>query len=115
MAIEEIPVLFDDLENTSQMLGACLTYFVAQDISRAQIAFSANKKSQIVQELESVKDRIDGYIGDWLLQRHLESKKLDDVEEIEDSEIEDNEELSPEPLPFTPPKQQGRRIDIDAS
>ena len=116
--METVEITFNDLEDLRQILNACLNYFVAKDLERAQIKFSAVAKSPLTQELEILKTRFDGYLADYLLLRH-EAENAEDEEEvieIDEEEIESEPEIEEPELAAMPlgktefPKQKGRRV-----
>ena len=102
MELDELTLLRTDFEDTRQLISACLVYFTAQDVSASQQRFGQLKKSHMTMELERVKERLDGVLGDWLLARHLEETEGEeaftnaDLEALaEEGELE---ELPPEPF-----------------
>lgn len=116
-----IEVHITDLEDVRQILAACHTYFTARDVEQAQVDFRAVRSSPLTAEIERVRARFDGYMGDLLLARHeseLEetaSDTLDDNAEAEEgsqelTEASEEDELVAAPLKFDAPKQRGRRL-----
>lgn len=93
----EIPVtevLISDIEEIRDVLGACLTYFTAQDVIKAQTQFRQMRQSPITSELERVKARVDGLMGDYLLFRY-QAEKGESEEEPKEEELPDNPLGSP--------------------
>lgn len=125
MSLNTVEMLVDDLDDARQLLEACQTYFTAQDIAKAQMAFTEVRPSLMSQQIERVKARLDGIFSDFLLQRYEEEKNEDDTEEeAEELEVEEEPEevelvaeeevddlLSSNPLGSRPlPKQRGTRV-----
>jgi hypothetical protein len=117
--------LISDLEDTRIVLNAALNYFQARDMETAQLNFTATRPSPLTAEIQRVKTRLDGVLGDYLLQQHEsgsglydDESFLDDEEDAEDAEdgLQSLTEASQEPLPdaaFSEPKlsrQAGRRL-----
>lgn len=122
---DEINIQLVDLEDVRQVLAASLLYFQAEDLQSAQVEFRASRPSPLTQEIERVKSRFDGYLGDYLLAQHeallAEDEEVieEDVEGAEDgsdelTEASEEDVLSSEPLgKFERPKQKGRRLEAD--
>ena len=124
MSLEELTIQLSDVEDTRQVLAACLNLVSARDFEQAQIEFRAVRPSPLTVEIERVKARLDHYLSDFLLARHEAALEEDDAEVEEDLEEAENgseglseaseEELSPAPLgEFKPPRQKGRRLNPD--
>ena len=116
MAGEEVPVQISDVEDVRQVLAACLTFFQAEDLKAAQVAFSAVRPSPLTLEVERLATRFRGYLGDYYLaQREAELEDEDAELELPNSsenvQEESEEELSGSPLgDFQPPRQAGVRL-----
>lgn len=128
MAIDQTTILLSDLEDTRIVLNAVLNYFMARDMETAQLNFTASRPSPLTSEIQRVKVRLDGVLGDYLLQRHESDSGLDEDESFLDAEEDLDEpengiqsliEASEEPLPdaaFAEPKisrQVGRRLSAE--
>jgi len=110
MAIQETTILIDDLENTRQVLAACLVYFTAQDVSKAQVNFGSIRRSPLTEEIERVKERLDGILGDFLLAQHEAGEGTQDPEALDDEDADEGV-LSDSPLgAYVPSPQAGSRI-----
>lgn len=118
------PITITDLEDVTQVLGACLTYFQAEDLQTAQVAFSAPRPSPLTMEIERLHTRMRGYVGDFLLARREveleeeDSQVEDDIEGPENGSENDpeafEEELSNAPLgEFKSQRQPGRILTDD--
>lgn len=113
---EEVAVQIADVEDVRQVLAACLTYFQAEDLKSAQVAFSAVRPSPLSMEIERLATRFRGYLGDYYLaQREAELEAEDAEQEPQNGNENDpeavEEELSGSPLgEFTPPRQAGVRL-----
>ena len=108
--IEEVSVLFTDLEDIRQILNACSNFFMAEDLQRAQLRFGAVQPSALTTEVQHVKSRVDGYIGDYLLAKHEAEMQADEV----DYEPEEEDDLSPAPLGSPSlPQREGREVTRD--
>lgn len=113
-------IQLQDLEETAQVLAACLTYFQAEDLQKAQAAFSSPRPSPLTVEIDRVLTRVRGCIGDALMAAREAELEADDPED-EDAETEaendssvDEEALSSSPLgEFNPPKREGRRLTVE--
>lgn len=121
---ETVAVQFTDIEDVRQVLAACLTFFQAEDLQKAQVAFSATRPSPLTMEIERMYTRFHGYMGDYLLAQHEaelaeeDSQDEDSLEEApngsEPDATSDSEELSEHPLgEFRAPKQEGRRLSAE--
>lgn len=127
MAIDETTILISDLEDTRIVLNAALNYFMARDMETAQLNFTNSRPSPLTSEIQRVKLRLDGVLGDYLLAEH-ESRSglyedevfLDAEEDLEDAYdgLQELTEASKEPLPdaaLAEPKvgrQTGRRLTV---
>jgi hypothetical protein len=119
MAGEEVAVQIADVEDVRQVLAACLTFFQAEDLKSAQLAFSAVRPSPLSLEVERLATRFRGYLGDYYLAQREAELEAEDAES--DGQTTDgtdpeafDEELSESPLgEFNPPKQEGRRLRVD--
>lgn len=113
---EEVAVQIADVEDVRQVLAACLTYFQAEDLKSAQVAFSAVRPSPLSLEIERLATRFRGYLGDYYLaQREAELEAEDAEQEPQNGNENDpeavEEELSDSPLgDFRPPRQAGVRL-----
>lgn len=116
MAGEEVAVQIADVEDVRQVLAACLTYFQAEDLKSAQVAFSAVRPSPLSLEIERLATRFRGYLGDYYLaQREAELEAEDAEQEPQNGNENDpegvEEELSDTPLgEFRAPRQAGVRL-----
>lgn len=113
--IKEVAIRLSDLEDVRQILNACLNYFTARDLGDAQVKLEAYRKSPMTDEVERVKERMDGYLGDFLLMQYEEEHGTipedDEVDEELEEEPEEEETLSGNPLgTVTAKRQQGRRL-----
>lgn len=121
---ETVAVQFNDIDDVRQVLLACLTYFQAEDLQRAQVAFSAPRPSPLTMEVERLHTRFHGYMGDYFMAQH--EAELDEEEYQDEDTLEgapngsepdaqgDSEELSDHPLgEFVAPRQEGRRLSVD--
>jgi hypothetical protein len=115
---DTIEIRVSDIEDVRQVLAACYGFLYARDIQEAQIQYQANRPSALTAEVERVKTRFDGYFQDFLLAEHearLAEDRLDDQDtedEPEDGAEDVTEVLSGSPLgAFTPPTQEGTRVD----
>lgn len=117
-------IYVNDLEDVRQVLGACLVWLQARDLQEAQIAFSVTRPSPLTIEVERVKERFDGYFGDFLLAQHEADLAADDIEDADDelgpeNGSEELAEASEELLSGAPlgspklPKQEGRRLSSE--
>ena len=118
----EIPQ--NEIEDIRQVLAACVRYFQAQDLAKAQVAFSAPNPSPLTQEVERVLQRLDSFWGDFLIKLREEQlgageedyddlydEETEDDEEAAEAEAEEDEVLSENPLGSVKTKrQQGRRL-----
>jgi hypothetical protein len=88
-------------------MKACLNYFYAKDLEQAQLLLRQASKSPMTKELELLSNRLDGYLGDALLNQYeAESEEAPEKEEEpEEIQLADNP-LSTKVLP----KQKGRRV-----
>jgi hypothetical protein len=104
--VTEIEITLADAEDAAQVLDACATFLTARDMMAAQASLSPFfRESPLTAEVQRLKTRFDGYLGDYLLARRR-------AEEGEDERPEEpEEELSSDPLgQGTLPGQQGRRL-----
>lgn len=113
--IKEVAIRLSDLEDARQILNACVNYFTAQDLSDAQRKLEMYKRSPLTAELERVKERMDGYLGDFLLAQYEEEHghvPEDDLElEVEVEVVEEEEPLGDNPLGTVKVnRQKGRRL-----
>jgi len=111
--IKEVAIRLNDLEEARQILSACLNYFTARDLGDAQVRLEIYRKSPLTDELERVKERFDGYLGDFLLAEYEEEHGEIPEDDSEEAEIEDEEEevLNDNPLGVVQVKrQQSRRL-----
>lgn len=114
--IKEVSILLNDLEDCRQILHACQNYFLGRDMQEAQAQLRAYSKSPLTAEIERVKERMDGYLGDFLLQQYEEEHGVipeDEEESVEEEEPEEEvvEELSDNPLGTVKvQRQKGRRL-----
>lgn len=121
---ETVAVQFNDIEDVRQVLAACLTYFQAEDLQKAQVAFSATRPSPLTMEIERMFTRYHGYMGDYLLAQH--EAEVDEEDSQDEDSLEEapngsepvqepfGEELSDSPLgEFKPPRQEGRRLSAE--
>lgn len=114
--IREVVITLDDLEDVRLVLNAALNYFVSKDVAEAQQQLRVFNRSPLTVEIERVKNRMDGYLSDFLLLQHEEEHGI--IEEEYDEAIEENlaeqeeeELLSSNPLGTVQFKrQQGRRL-----
>lgn len=119
MAGEEVTVQITDVEDARQVLVACLTYFQAEDLKAAQLAFSAVRPSPLTMEIERLATRFRGYLGDYYLAQREAELEAEDAEQGPQNADENDpeafdEELSDSPLgDFTPPQREGRRLRVD--
>lgn len=118
----EIPQ--SEIEDIRQVLAACVRYFQAQDLAKAQVAFSAPNPSPLTQEVERVLQRLDYFWGDFLIRLReeqlageedyddlYEEENNEDDEETAEAEAEEDEVLSENPLGSVKTKRQtGRRL-----
>jgi hypothetical protein len=128
MAVDQTTILISDLEDTRIVLNAALNYFMARDMETAQLNFTASRPSPLTSEIQRVKQRLDGVLGDFLLEQH--ESRSEEFEEEDDLDVEvyvdDAEdglqslvEASQEALPdtaFAEPKiarQKGRRLSAE--
>ncbi len=113
--LNEVVIQFSDLEDTRQIIDACLNYFFARDLSESQRNLEiTTQKSPIVQELEIVKSRLENYLGDYLRGQYEEGLDGAEVDEVEpEPELEPAVEEALAELPLGKPvlpKQKGRRV-----
>lgn len=126
--LDETTILIVDLEDVRTVLAACQNFFQAEDIQRAQLAYTETRYSPLTNEIARVKTRMDGVLSDHLLRLHEEtaddaesdegeetaedtSQELPAPENGSESVTEASEELSEHPLgEFKPPRQTGRRV-----
>lgn len=105
---EELAVALDDLQDARQVVEACFNYFTAEDVLRAQRQFSRVRRSPLTAELERVKTRLEGVLGDYFLRKHDAEAEEPDPEVTEE---EAGEALSVNPLGSRLPKgQRGQRL-----
>ncbi len=106
---EYLSIHIRDIENARNLLAACLNYFQAMDLAESQRQLHAYTESPMAQDLGALKERFDGYMADFLLERY----ESEDVE-TDSEEVEEEEELSAHPLgEFKPPKQPARVIPVE--
>lgn len=121
---ETVAVQFNDIDDVRQVLLACLTYFQAEDLQRAQVAFSAARPSPLAMEIERLHTRFHGYMGDYFMAQHEAELDEDDYQDMDSTEEAPNgsepgeegfgEELSDHPLgEFNAPRQEGRRLSVE--
>ncbi|MEM3008394.1 MAG: hypothetical protein QXU32_02340 [Nitrososphaerales archaeon] len=67
---DEISVRVADLNEIRRVLAACLNYFQAYDLMESQRELSSYMPSPIVIDIDRVKNRLDGYISDYLLAQY---------------------------------------------
>jgi hypothetical protein len=87
----EVVVPVDDIRSIRALLNGVLTYFQAEQISRAARAMTDVRPYPITLETERLAERVNNILGDHLL-------ALEDLAE-EDEEAETEEELPPIPDP----------------
>ena len=109
--MDTVAITISDLEDTRQVLKACLTFFQAEDLQKAQVSFSAPRPSPLTLEIEQANNRLQNYLGDYLLHRHEalldEEDDLDPEEDLEDpqdgsEELTEASEEEAEPLSDSP-------------
>lgn len=106
---EEVAVSLDDLQDTRQVIDACFGYFAAQDVLDAQRKFGRIRQSPMTAELERVKTRLEGILGDYFLRKHDAEETEPEVEAVE--EEGEVEPLSGNPLGSKLPEgQRGQRL-----
>ncbi len=118
--VEPVAVQFSDVEDTRQVLKACLNYFTAIDVQEAQLGFTSLRKSPLSAEVERVTQKLSSYLGDYLRERYesglLEEDDPEDIYDLDDTPVVD-EEL--EPLSGSPlggvdlPRQTGRLVTTE--
>lgn len=116
--IKQIAIRLSDMEDMRHILNACLNFFTARDLSDAQVRLEVYRKSPITDEIERVKERLDGYLGDYLLAQYEEEHGevpeddlVDELEEQEEEKQEEEEVLSSNPLGTVKTRRQaGRRL-----
>lgn len=107
-------MVLQDFEDAREVVAACLTYCTAQDVAAAQLRYGQMRQSALTAELERVKQRLDGLMGDYLFARYQDEKRAagEEVPDLEEDE-EFEEELSSEPLGrFEVPRRKTRRLDL---
>lgn len=105
----EASILVSDLNRIREILSGCLVFSTAHDIARSQQQMVGARPSPLTREVESVKERVDGILGDFLLNQYTEDLERD--EEI--AEDEELEELSPLPLGEPSFRQASKRVDLE--
>ena len=78
---EEVAAQIADVEDVRQVLAACLTYFQAEDLKSAQVAFSAVRPSPLSLEIERLATRFRGYLGDYYLAQREAELEAEDAEQ----------------------------------
>jgi hypothetical protein len=67
---DEVTIQVSDLEDVRNVLSACLNFFQAHDLMEAQKHYEAVAYSPLTNEIGRVTQRFDGYMGDFLLNKH---------------------------------------------
>jgi len=121
--MDTVAITLSDLEDIRQVLKACLTYFQAEDLQKAQVSFNVGRPSPLTLEIEQTHTRLQGYLGDYLLARHealLDEEGEDDEDDLEEAEeglqdaTEASEELSDSPLGgYKRPESRGQTLTAE--
>jgi len=83
-----------DIDDARHLLEACGNYFRALDVSNAQVELRSFSLSPLSLEIQKVKERFDGYLGDYLLHRH--ESDLEPENDLGDESPEDVVSEAPE-------------------
>jgi len=112
--IGTVEITLNDLEDARQTFAACLTFLVARDVMESQASMNNLRQSPLTTEVERLSARFDGYLADYLLQKHQaeqEALDADNGDAVMGGPEPDFEPLSDAPLgQFSPPRQAGRRL-----
>lgn len=106
---EEVAIPINDVEDVRSVLAACAGLLLARDMETAQINYANVRTSPLRAEIERVKARFDGLLGDFLIaerDRLLEEEGAED--DVEDETVGEtgDEPLADNPLGTTKPKRQ---------
>jgi hypothetical protein len=91
--LQEIPVLLKDLELFRTTMLAVQTFLEAQDMAKCQLNMWDTKFSPLTQDVQHGVKRIEGLIGDYLVQQHF-----DETMEIATEVEQELEPLSENPM-----------------
>lgn len=95
----EIAIRARDLDDIRQVLAAALNYCQATDLANAQMQLEAVAYRPLTTELGRIKQRVDGYMGDYALSRLDADSDFDGPDPVEDADDELGEsEEAPEAL-----------------
>lgn len=81
MALQEIAVQLDDIDDVLSVLGACQNYFDAKAIQEAQIFFGRPEATPIQREIATVMTKYGHYRSDLLVAAHLAAVEEDDEDQ----------------------------------
>lgn len=83
--IEEIVVQARDMDEIRQVLAAVLNHFQATDLANAQMQMAEVRYRPLTNEVGLIKQRVDGYMGDFALRR-MDALGWEDEEPSDDEE-----------------------------
>ena len=118
--MDEIVLLANDVDDIRYALGACLTLLQAQDLAESQRNLNATRPSGLTLEIERVKQRVDNYFAQHILDQYdtaepeydpADAESISGDPEASGDLAEAPELLSDAPLGKTRVKRQaGRRL-----